>query len=62
MKGFVDKGICIGCSVCTSICPEAFEMDDDGLARANDIELIAGLEDMAEEAEASCPVNAISLK
>lgn len=30
MKVFVDKELCIGYELCTSICPEVFSMDDDG--------------------------------
>lgn len=62
MKGFVDKSLCIGCGLCTSVCPEVFEMEDDGLAKANDMEVTASLEDSAKEAESSCPVCAISIK
>ena len=30
MQANVDKELCIGCELCTSICPELFSMDDDG--------------------------------
>ncbi|TDT62752.1 ferredoxin [Fonticella tunisiensis] len=62
MKGFVDKNICIGCGLCSSICPEVFEMDVDGLAKAKDIDLTDSLQDTAKEAESSCPVSAITIK
>lgn len=62
MKGCVDKSLCIGCGLCTSVCPEIFEMDDDGLAKANDLEVTAALEESAREAESSCPVSAITVK
>ncbi|MDF2505862.1 MAG: ferredoxin [Clostridium sp.] len=32
MKGFVDKDTCIGCGLCTSVCPDVFVMDDEGKA------------------------------
>ena len=32
MKANVDKNTCIGCGACTSICPEVFSIEDDGLA------------------------------
>ena len=30
MKAYVDKDTCIGCELCTQICPDVFSMDDDG--------------------------------
>ena len=30
MKARVDQDTCIGCGVCPSICPEVFDMKDDG--------------------------------
>lgn len=61
MKAFVDKDICIGCGACTGICPEVFDMDDDGLAVAIEGELAADLEDSAVEAHEGCPVCAIQI-
>ncbi|MEQ8156362.1 MAG: ferredoxin [Clostridiaceae bacterium] len=62
MKAFVDKDTCIGCGLCPSICPEVFDMDDDGKAKAIDEELDPALEDGAKEGEESCPVNAIKVE
>ena len=33
MKAVVDKETCIGCGLCTNICPAVFDMDDDGLGK-----------------------------
>ena len=49
---------CIGCGLCESICPEVFRLDS-GLATAQDIEVSDDLQDAAQEACNSCPVNAI---
>lgn len=62
MKAFVDKDICIGCGACTGICPEVFDMDDDGLAIAIKEELKSELEDSAVEAQDGCPVSAIIIE
>lgn len=62
MKANVDKDTCIGCGLCPSICGAVFEMDDDGKAKVIVDEVPAGHEDDAKEAEASCPVNAISVE
>lgn len=60
MKAFVDESLCIGCGLCTSICPEVFTMNDDNVAVASDV-VPAGSEEKAQEAADSCPVSAISI-
>ncbi|MCF6460720.1 ferredoxin [Clostridium sp. Cult3] len=62
MKAVVDKDACIGCGLCTSICPEVFSMDDDGLAVAIDEKLDDSVIDSAKEAEDSCPTDAITVE
>ena len=62
MKAVVDKDVCIGCELCTSICSEVFSMDDDGLAVAIEDELDENLIESAKEAEDSCPVEAITVE
>ena len=32
MKAIVDRDGCIGCGMCAEICPDVFEIADDGLA------------------------------
>ena len=32
MKVNVNKDACIGCGACAAICPDVFEMDDEGLS------------------------------
>ena len=61
MKANVDKDTCIGCGMCPSICSDVFKMDEDGKAKVIVDEVPAGKEDEAQEAESSCPVNAISV-
>ncbi len=55
-KVTLDKDTCIGCGVCESLCPEVFVMEDDGKAGVITPETDAPC---AEDAAASCPVNAI---
>lgn len=62
MKAVVNKDVCIGCGLCPSICPEVFNMDDDGLAVAIEEELDDDIIDSAKEAEESCPVDAITVE
>ena len=39
MKARVDRDTCIGCGLCPSICPEVFELTDEGYARAIESEV-----------------------
>ena len=61
MKATVDKDVCIGCGACPGICPEIFEMDDDGLAVAKDSVIPEDIEESAQEARDGCPVDAIDI-
>ena len=51
---------CIGCGLCTSLCPSVFTLLDEGVAGARD-QIAPEEEPMAEEAAESCPVDAIEL-
>jgi ferredoxin len=62
LKALVDKDTCIGCGLCPAICPEVFDMDDDGKAVATSEEIGEASRASALEAEESCPVNAISVE
>ena len=62
MKAHVDRDTCIGCGVCPSVCPEVFEMDDEGLSHVIVDTVPEDVEDDAKDAEESCPVNAITVE
>ncbi len=61
MKAAVDTDTCIGCGLCPSIAADVFDMDDDGKAHVIVDEVPANSEEVAKEAETSCPVVAISV-
>ena len=59
MKSKVDKDICIGCGACQAICPDVFEIDDDGLAVSIVEEVNEDVMEDAIDAKEGCPVDAI---
>jgi ferredoxin len=68
LKAYVDKDACISCGLCPSICPEVFEMQDDGKAGVYDDgkesvyknQVPEEAVNSAKEAEEACPVDAIT--
>ncbi len=59
MKLEVDQDICIGCGSCQAICPEVFEINDDGLAQSIVDNIDEAFVNEAIDAKEGCPVNAI---
>jgi ferredoxin len=62
MKAFVDKDTCIGCGLCESVCPKVFRMNHEGLAEAIEASLDDSAAEDAREAQAQCPVEAITIE
>ena len=56
MKVLVDEEKCIGCGACVAICPEVFEIGDNGKCSVKEKETN---KKCVKEAESSCPVEAI---
>lgn len=56
----VKQDECIGCGSCVAVCPEVFEIGDNGKSQVKDPEG-AGV-DKIKEAEQICPVDAIIVK
>ncbi|RLG13992.1 MAG: ferredoxin [Candidatus Nanohalarchaeota archaeon] len=54
-----DLNVCIGCGACVSVCPDNWEMDDNGKARIKNKEV----DDIScnQEAKDSCPVDCIKI-
>ncbi|MBI4975418.1 ferredoxin [Candidatus Peregrinibacteria bacterium] len=57
---FVDEEICIGCTLCTQICPNVFTMTDEGKSRATNP--TGDSQDKIQQAIDSCPVSCIKFK
>jgi len=62
MKASIDRSGCIACGLCPSICPEVFQMADDGLAEVITETVPSKAEGTAEEARESCPVSVINVE
>ena len=64
MKVSIDKSKCIMCGSCVAICPEVFEMKDDGSVDVKEQYKGKDISDDAiiakvKEAESACPATAI---
>ena len=62
MKVEIIKDACIGCGACPAICPDIFEIGDDGYAFVKNINVPDNLKDDAEDAANGCPTAAIVTK
>lgn len=60
MRVTVDEDRCAGHGMCLTLCPEVFEMTDDGWAVATPGEIPAEYERATREAVENCPERAIS--
>ena len=59
MKPKIDPDLCIGDGICEEICPEVFELRDDGLAYVINVEPDEALDAAIQESIESCPTEAI---
>ncbi|MER6082718.1 ferredoxin [Streptomyces sp. NPDC001833] len=61
MKAAVDDDRCRGHGVCCSVCPEVFDLSDDGYAVVATPEVPAEHEEAVRSAAALCPEHAITV-
>ncbi len=59
MKVVVNRDNCIGCGACEALCPEVFQIDDEGLSKVINNDITEELEDKVTEAAEGCPTSAI---
>ncbi|MEM2238727.1 MAG: ferredoxin [Candidatus Bathyarchaeia archaeon] len=60
MKVKVDRDACIGCGLCASLCPEVFELDDEGKSRVVNPNGCDGCD--CREVANQCPAAAIIIE
>lgn len=61
MRVSVDADRCEGHARCWALCPEVFDLDDEGHAVVRQAEVPAHLEDKARDAARNCPERAIEV-
>ena len=59
MKVVVNRDNCIGCGACESLCPEVFQIDDEGISTVICEDLSAVDESALNDAVEGCPTSAI---
>ncbi|MHC4111940.1 MAG: ferredoxin [Planctomycetota bacterium] len=62
MRVYVDSELCEGCGPCVDICPEAFELNDEGIAIVMLDDVPEELQEICREALENCPTEAISIE
>ena len=60
MKVWVDDQRCRGHGVCVTLCPDVFDLTDDGYAESIDSDVPTEFEEATQEAIQSCPEQAIA--
>ena len=61
MKVEIDYDLCEGCGSCVEICPEVFELTDDGYTVVKVAEVPAEHEAAVRDAVDQCPAYAITI-
>lgn len=61
MKATVDEDRCRGHAVCCTLCPEVFDLSDDGYAVVEQPDVSERFEQAVRTAAMSCPERAITL-
>jgi len=62
MNAKIDREGCISCGQCAEVCPQVFQMADDGLAEVHQDPVPKSSEKDALTAQESCPVSVITVE
>ncbi len=58
----INKEKCIGCGYCASVCPEVFELGEDGKSKVKENSDFEKNENCIKEAKNGCPAGAIEIE
>lgn len=59
MKAYVNQETCISCGLCEGVCPDVFELNEEGKSVTILDEIPDEFLSSAQDAESGCPVDAI---
>jgi len=62
VRVFVDEDVCGGHGVCVGLCPDVFDLADDGYAVTLVTEVPPSLEAAVQQAVVQCPTRAIRVE
>lgn len=61
LKVIANRAACCGYGVCAEICPEVYQLDDNGIVVLVTDTVPEGIEEKAREGAAACPQNALEV-
>jgi ferredoxin len=61
LKIHIDRSMCQDHALCATTAPELFTLDDDGYSNVDQLEVPAGMEELARRGVQSCPERAIEI-
>lgn len=62
MKTKVNRDACISCGACEAICPDVFELDDEGISCVKEEPVKEEHQESVREACDTCPTGAIEIE
>ena len=62
IRAIAQRSACCGYGICAEICPQVFELDDNGFVTVAVSIVPPGLEAQAREAAAACPQSALAIE
>ncbi len=62
MKIRIDKSACVGNAQCAAVSDELFPLDDDGYIAVQEIDVPAGMEELARRGARACPERIIVIE
>jgi ferredoxin len=58
----INKAMCVGNARCAAVAPDLFPLDDEGYISVEEIEVPAGMEELARRGAKACPERIIVIE